>query len=259
MNISLILKTLECWVFPVIFIMVCAMGFSLSASENRLSEEHVILLHGLARSSSSMNKMEKHLKKEGYTVFNVGYESRKKEIKVLSDTAISNTVLKCRQNNARKIHFVTHSMGGILVRYYLKDHELKELGRVVMLSPPNKGSEVVDKLKENPAFKWVNGPAGQELGTDEKSMPQRLGKVTFDLGVITGDRSINLILSLLIPGDDDGKVSIERAKIEGMNDFLVIHATHPFIMKNNKAILQTIHFLKYGKFQRIAKPAKQSE
>jgi triacylglycerol lipase len=139
-------------------------------------------------------------------------------------------------------------MGGILVRYYLKENRIPELGRVVMLSPPNGGSEVVDKLGGTFLFKWMNGPAGQQLGTGENSIPKQLGPVDFDLGIITGDRSINLILSCLIPGSDDGKVSIENAKVKGMKDFRVIHASHPFIMKNKEAMSQVVSFLKTGHF-----------
>jgi len=139
-------------------------------------------------------------------------------------------------------------MGGIIVRYYLKYNQIPDLGRVVMLSPPNRGSEVVDKFGQTLLFKWLNGPAGQQLGTGENSLPNRLGDVTFDVGIITGDRTINLILSQIIPGVDDGKVSVKNAKLKGMKDFIIIHATHPFIMKNPKAIEQTLSFLRTGKF-----------
>jgi hypothetical protein len=217
---------------------------------NDLSSEYVVLLHGLIRTESSMEKLAKHLSDEGFGVFNLGYPSRSKTIEVLAEEEIPKALVYCRTKGAKKIHFATHSMGGILVRYYLKHHDIQELGRVVMISPPNNGSEIVDKLGGNCIFKWLNGPAGSQLGTDDNSMPKKLGTVDADLGVITGDRSVNLILSYIIPGKDDGKVSVESAKIKGMNDFIVIHATHPFIMKNRYAIEQTTMFLKYGKFKR---------
>ena len=140
-------------------------------------------------------------------------------------------------------------MGGILVRYMAKHGLLPNIHRVVMLSPPNKGSEVVDKLGELWAFEFINGPAGQELGTGSASLPLQLGAANFEVGIITGNRSINLILSLLIDGDDDGKVSIERAKLDGMKDFLVIPASHTFIMQNLTAIEQTLYFLDHGVFR----------
>lgn len=215
-----------------------------------VSTEFVVLLHGLAHSKRTMAKLGHSLSEAGYGVLNLGYPSRVLTIEEISERYVPKAIDICRQNNAKKIHFVTHSMGGIIVRYYLKHHYVPELGRVVMLSPPNKGSEVVDKLKNNFLFKWLNGPAGQQLGTDSNSLPKQIGNVNFDLGVITGDRSINLLLSIIIPGPDDGKVSIENARIEGMKDFIIIHSAHPFIMKNKRAIMQTIAFIKNGKFTR---------
>ena len=118
-----------------------------------------------------------------------------------------------------------------------------------MIAPPNQGSEIVDKLGWLFLFKWINGPAGNELGTDKNSTPNKLGPANFSVGIIAGDRSINWINSLfLIPGHDDGKVSVERTKLAGMGDHIVIHATHPFIMQNRKAIRQTIQFLRTGAF-----------
>ena len=209
----------------------------------------VILLHGLARTQSSMKTMETHLIQAGYSVLNLGYPSRKKNIQNLVNDHLIPAIQKCCQKGAKKIHFVTHSMGGILVRYYLKWNHLDELGHVVMLSPPNAGSEVVDTFKSFFLFKWINGPSGDQLGTTPDALPIILGDVDFHPGIITGDRSINLILSWIIPGPDDGKVSVTRAKVKGMADFRVIHATHPFIMKNSEAIALTLHFLKYGSFE----------
>jgi hypothetical protein len=141
-------------------------------------------------------------------------------------------------------------MGGIIARAIDRKGAPFQFGRVVMLSPPNKGSEVVDTLGDWWLFEKINGPAGGELGTGDDSTPNRLGRPSFDFGVITGDQSINWILSTLIEGADDGKVSVENAKLDGMSDFIVIPATHPFIMKNETAIAQTTHFLEYGSFEK---------
>src|ERR1035438_7551415 len=216
-----------------------------SAAEN---QEYVILLHGLCRTSRSMLPMERALSKTGYHVLNVGYPSRTASVEKLSDDAIGRAVTDCQQAGATKIHFVTHSLGGILVRSYLSRHAIPSLGRVVMLGPPNQGSEVVDKLGSWWAFKKLNGPAGNELGTDGNSTPDQLGPAHFCVGVIAGYRSINWINSLLIPGRDDGKVSVERTKLAGMADHIVIHSAHPFLMRNRTAIRQTIHFLRNGMF-----------
>ena len=221
------------------------------------ASDTVILLHGLCRTSRSMERMECALIAEGYGVKNVGYPSRTAPIEKLADDAIGEAVADCERNGAARIDFVTHSLGGILVRSYLARHPLPSLGRVVMLAPPNKGSELVDRLGRLFLFRWINGPAGNELGTTANSVPNRLGPVNYPAGIIAGDRSINWINSLLIPGRDDGKVSIERTQLTGMKDFIVIHSAHPFIMKNREAIRQTIQFLRTGNFEHAAGRARQ--
>lgn len=212
----------------------------------------VILLHGLARTDASMAKMERALRFEGYRIVNVDYPSRKDTVERLALYYVGSAIEDCRASSPEKVHFVTHSMGGILVRYYLAHQRVTELGRVVMLSPPNGGSEVVDTLADVPGFHALHGPAGRQLGTEQDSIPNRLGPVSYPVGIITGSRSINLILSLLIPGEDDGKVSIERARLEGMADFLVVPHTHPMIMNSDEVIYQTSQFLRHGTFERSA-------
>jgi len=213
--------------------------------------ECVILLHGLARTADSMEEMQEALQEAGYRVVNYDYPSREKPIAELAGSVIPAALAACDEGEpVVSINFVTHSLGGILVRYFISQQPIDKLGRVVMLSPPNHGSEVIDKLGDMPGFDWLNGPAGDQLGTEAGSVPNLLGKVDFELGIITGDRSINLILSMLIPGPDDGKVSIERAKIAGMTDFMVVHHSHPFIMSEPDVIEQTIYFLRYGRFSR---------
>jgi triacylglycerol lipase len=239
----------------LIIIIMAIIGASSPASNSpavfpngRFKSENVILLHGLCRTGRSMVKMQHALAAAGYTVLNLDYPSRKALIPKLADDAIGKAISQCRQNGATKIDFVTHSMGGILVRSYLARYAVPDLGRVVMIAPPNQGSEVVDKLGGFELFKWINGPAGNELGTDKDSLPNRLGPANFPVGIVAGDRSINWINSLLIPGPDDGKVSVTRAKLAGMRDFIVIHSAHPFIMRNSEAIRQTIAFLQNGEF-----------
>jgi triacylglycerol lipase len=211
-----------------------------------LSSEHVVLLHGLARTSSSMEVMATALSSEGYQVWNMDYPSRKYSIPELAK--IVRAEIASKTAGAEKVHFVTHSMGGIIIRYIQKYDPLPDIGRVVMLSPPNHGSEVVDELGNTWHFELINGPAGRQLGTDKDSIPFKLGPVDFETGIITGDRSINWINSMIIPGKDDGKVSVESAKVEGMKDFLIVHASHPFIMKDKVVTSKCLSFLRNGHF-----------
>ena len=218
-------------------------------SVNSYSAECVVLLHGLARTSSSMNELEQKLIKEGYYVANIDYPSRKKEIVELSEIAVNEGLGKCNENSAAPVNFVTHSLGGILVRQYYKNHAPENVNRVVMLGPPNNGSEVVDNLKDTPGFELFNGPAGMQLGTQDKDIPKSLGPVNFELGVIAGTQSINLLLSTFLPNPDDGKVSVESTKVDGMSGFVALPATHPFLMKNDQVIDEVINFLEHGEFQ----------
>ena len=210
--------------------------------------DSVILLHGLARSDWSMAKIEKALTREGYCVQNINYDSTRKNIETLAEEAIGPALEACPDE--ARVHFVTHSLGGILVRQYLQHQQIGNLGRVVMLGPPNKGSEVVDNFRDFPGFHFFHGDAGLELGTGETSVPNRLGHANFDLGIIAGTRSINILLSRMIPGVDDGKVSVENTRLPGMSDHLEMDVTHTFMMRDDKVIEQVIHYLQQGRFKR---------
>ena len=208
----------------------------------------IILLHGLARTSRSMNKASKLLEAYGYKIINVDYPSRKHTIETLALNAIAPALKQCAATDINKIHFLTHSMGGILVRYYLSTRRIDKLGRVVMLAPPNQGSEVVDKLAGWLLFKAMNGPAGLQVGTDKNSMPNLLGPVNFPAGIIAGDKSVNPLLSQLFPETNDGRVSVARTQVEGMDDFIVMPYCHPFIMRRVAVIEQALHFIQRGYF-----------
>lgn len=210
-----------------------------------------VLLHGLARSASSMSKMREALEREGYRVANVGYPSTQMPIEELAGIAIPLALDYCRDSTS--VNFVTHSMGGILVRQYLSTNSINNLHRVVMLGPPNQGSEVVDVLREVPGFELINGDAGLQLGTGKKSVPLQLGPADFELGVIAGNSSINLLLSTMIPGEDDGKVSVANTRLEGMRDHLVVDVSHPLLMRDDDVIAQVIYFLRFGYFNPITR------
>jgi len=239
------------FLFRKMLMMLCLIfpGIMPSFAVGQETAGNVVLLHGLARTAGSMDSMQKQLSKAGYNVCNIDYPSRKHRIETLTREFVIPEIQQCFINPGKAIHFVTHSLGGIIVRQIAVEYEQISIGRVVMLSPPNQGSEVVDKLGTWGLFQWINGPAGTQLGTAKDSLPNQLGAATFELGIITGNRSINLILSSLIPGPDDGKVSIQNARLDGMQDFLVVEQTHPFIMSNDKVQSQTLYFLQTGRFQ----------
>jgi pimeloyl-ACP methyl ester carboxylesterase len=202
------------------------------------ASEGVVLLHGLARTPRSMARIERDLMQAGYVV-------------ALSEGVFDRIRESAPLRACTRVHFVTHSMGGIVLRDMVSKHRIERLGRVVMLGPPNQGSELVDRLGSWRLFRWINGPAGQQLGTGPDLLPNRLGPVDFELGVIAGDRSINWINSGMIPGADDGKVSVERTKIAGMKDHLVVHTTHPTMLSHRTVISAVRRFLKTGAFRDV--------
>lgn len=227
------------------------LGFSLPAWTQKPVADCVVLLHGMGRSAFSMQSMNKHLRQAGFNTVNIDYPSTSLSIEAIAAKYLPQAITLCA-TVSRKIHFVTHSLGGIVVRHFLQNHRLPPGSRMVMLSPPNQGSELADRLKSKRWYRWLMGPAGQQLGTDAASVPSRLQAIPLEVGVITGRFSLEPWFSRHIPGADDGKVSVERARLEEMQDFLVVKRSHPFIMRAPEVKQQTLHFLRYGRFQHNA-------
>jgi pimeloyl-ACP methyl ester carboxylesterase len=218
-------------------------------SDSTPNKDSVVILHGIARTYRCMRSLAKFLKSQGYRVLNVGYPSTRFPLASLIEQ-VHKKVEDFNQDHQRKIHFVGYSMGGLLARGVINRHRPPNLGRVVQLASPNQGSEVADFWKNNFLFKWIFGPAGQELGTREKDTAHILGPVDYELGVVAGNCTFDPISSALIKGPNDGKVSVESTKAPGLTDHIVIPATHTFIIYNREAWNQTLHFLESGKFNR---------
>jgi pimeloyl-ACP methyl ester carboxylesterase len=207
----------------------------------------VVLLHGLGRSERSMAPLARYLEENGFRTRNVGYASTALPVRELVETLHEELQVCCVDGDG-PLHFVTHSLGGILVRAYVSLYPPANLGRVVMLSPPNKGSELADAVRETWLAQVNPVPAVKELGTDPDSVPNLLGPVGFELGVITGDESWHPLGTLLIEGESDGVVSLESAQVEGMKAFLVMPTDHTFIMRDPEVARQVVHFLRTGEF-----------
>ncbi len=210
-------------------------------------DEVVVLLHGLFRSERAMAPLARHLEQAGWTTLSIDYPSTREPIETLA-ARVRREIVE-RAPAAATVHAVTHSLGGVLLRQLMARDPLPRFGRAVLLAPPSGGSEVVDAL-DAWGLAWSLGPAGRALGTGPDSAPRRLPPPGFELGVIAGSASFNPLSSWLIPGPDDGRVSVDSARIEGMRDFLVVERTHTFIMRGDEVKRQVVHFLRSGAFVR---------
>ena len=239
------IRLLSCSIVIMMLLAGCHLN---SATENTVKKECVIVIHGLGKSAFSMRKIARALNEEGYTVWNGSYPSTREPIETLADNYIAAGLQHCNHHHAKRIHFVTHSMGAILFRDYQQRHPVKNIGRVVMLAPPNHGSEIVDRLGHWPLYQRLLGPAGSSLTTGDSDLPHRLGATSADVGIIAARLSIEPWFSILLPGPDDGKVSIASTQLDGMNDFVTAPTTHGLIVHHRSSIQQTQRFLRTGHF-----------
>ena len=230
--------------------MTCALLWVLAGCSSPPPDgaDSVIVVHGLGRTPASMTILVSRLKNAGFRVVSFGYPSTSEPMEALVDR-LQDEIGRCCGSEAETVHFVTHSMGGVLVRSYLSQRPEAHQGRVVMLSPPSQGSELVDAFADSPLRRLFLGPAGSQLGTDSAGITSQLGPVRFGLGIVTGDRSISPLGSWLIPGPDDGKVGVDRAMVDGATDFIVVSATHTFIMNRKDVSEEVVHFLRQGRFR----------
>lgn len=222
---------------------------SLSSEDGITNREVcIILLHGLGRSSVSMKGVQWRLEDEGYVVVNNSYAWLGKSIEEIAPIVIDEGLSDCADLGLSQIGFVTHSMGGILLRQYLHSKPIAGLGRVVMLAPPNQGSTMADHLLANEMLEPLLPESTHQLGTGEDSLPKRLGPVNFELGVIAGTDT----RAVLSPGLDDvandGTVAVQETRVEGMQDFIVLPVDHSFMMWRDTVLDQVVQFLGRGQF-----------
>lgn len=208
--------------------------------------ECVVILHGIFRTSRHMRKLAAYLAAQGYDIMNIDYPSTRYSLEELANIIQDN--IGTLKDEYHKMHFVGYSMGGLLLRVLLAQYKPNQIGRVVLLAPPNKGSEVADLLQNNWLYKKLYGPAGQQLITDQSSFVHLFGDVDYECGVIAGTVSVDPVSSLLIKGICDGKVSVESTKLNGMRDHVVVPASHTFFPYNHNVQYQTLYFLQHGFF-----------
>ena len=216
---------------------------------NLASKEAVILLHGIFRTRRAMRPLEKFLQKKGYIVLNLDYPSTRLSLNELLHY-IHGPINEFLKQEFTSVHFVGYSMGELLIRAYLKRNRPEHMGRVVMLGTPNKGSHLADFLKRWRLYRWLWGPAGQELGTKQEKIIPLFGDVDYELGIIAGSRSWDPLCNLVFDGPHDSRVAVESTKLEGMRDHLVLPLPHFCLPISARVKHQVLSFLQQGSFNR---------
>ncbi len=239
--------------YSALFLLLCLiiMPSSKTIAQNNRKNEIVILLHGIGNTKWNMYFAETALKQEGYATYNLSYPSLEYDIPKLSAFIEEKLESVGLWRDYAKVHFVTHSMGGLIARTYLNDNKdnipKTRMGRVVMIAPPNQGSEVSDFLQDFFLYQWSYGPAGQQLTTAYQQ--QQDIDLYYDLGIIAGRKEWPYpVARLLIPEESDGRVAVSRTKLKGMKDHITIPATHTFISWKASTHQHIIDFLKNGRF-----------
>ncbi|MCP3982868.1 MAG: alpha/beta hydrolase [bacterium] len=196
-----------------------------------------------------MRPLEKRLNQEGYAVHNIGYPSRSEPPDELV-RHLQGSLDECCLESGDKLHFVTHSLGGVLARAVLADQRPRALGRVVMIAPPNKGTELVDAFGDDWWFRLFLGPTAETLGTGHTSFPRSIGPPDYELGIIAGAHPLSSRMGAwIVTGENDGVVSVESTRVEGMTDFLAVPVGHVRIRDDGLVADEVVFFLRKGRFE----------
>ncbi len=214
-----------------------------------MKDDVVIFLHGIGHSKFYMLYLKRGFEKQGYNTLNIDYPSTQRDIKSLA--SYLGHMLKQHKiwSQYKRVHFVTHSMGGLVCGFYLQDlcDRQDQLGRVVMLGTPHGGSEIADKLQNFKPYQMIFGPAGQELTTTCRSSEQI--EPFYDLGVIAGNKNWFYPLGRVIFNKPhDGCVSVESTQIKGLKDHLTLPVLHGMMCWSRRVRAHCIHFIQNGYF-----------
>ncbi len=241
-------------ILPVVFL--CGIVFGSSAvpasasgqdtAVNRTAREMVIFLHGAINSSFSMKRLEKAFAMQGYRTFNWDWDGRNHSIEW--NAARLDSLLEVKNAYQQPLHFVTHSMGALVIRYYLDHYEVPKVGRVVMIAPPNQGSAIATELQDFPPFRWIYKGTIDYLTTGENAFADTIGTPTCEFGIIAGGTGDKYGYTWYLPGDDDSILSVEHTRLEGAADFILVNDVHSTIMIRDETIRHALHFIKHGSF-----------
>jgi pimeloyl-ACP methyl ester carboxylesterase len=207
-----------------------------------------LLLHGHGRTGLSMGLLAARLQAAGWDTLAPSYGFRRSLPAILD--VLKGPVASFAADR-ESLDIVTHSMGGLVARALITAHRPANLRRVVMLAPPNRGSELADLLASLNLAETILGPAHSHLLTRRSAADEALlGPVDYELGIVAGNRSLGPIPARILPPPHDGKVSVLATHLAGMADHIVVPVPHTLMTAHPLTGAQALHFLRHGRFQR---------
>jgi len=212
--------------------------------------EGVVLLHGLGMARWIMRPAERALGTEGYETLNLSYASTRRSLDAIVE-ALDKQIAPFAQQR-RAIHFVGHSLGGLVIRRYLVTRRPDNLGKVVMFGTPNHGSELANFTRQIGLERIFLGQMGDVLCVGRPTdVEAQLGSVDYPLGVIAGNRpGWQNIFGPCFKETHDGKVTISSSKLAGMTDHIVVPYGHDEMVRKPEAQAQMVHFIRESRFER---------
>jgi len=210
------------------------------------TSEHVILLHGVLKSGFSMKRLQTALEQEGYHAFNWDYDAR--NFTVQENAAKLDSLIRAKDFVRRRIHFIAHSIGALVVRHYFEEYPQNNPGRIVMIAPPNQGSRLATELRDFPPFRWFYKKSIANLLTGADAFAPNAGIPDTEFGIIAGGTGGEHGFTWYLPGDDDSVLSVEQTRLRGAADFIVLPHVHGTIVIQDDTILQSLYFIEHGRF-----------
>ncbi|MDY0315302.1 MAG: putative lipase [Bacteroidales bacterium] len=210
----------------------------------------VYLLHGYGSPKTIMNKIKKDLEKSDFIVENYAYPAFYVDL----DSLGKNLYLDILEDNYDSVSFVTHSMGGLVVRNMLKysgtDLSFPKIFRIVMIAPPNRGADIADFFKNTKLIKKMLGPNVEKMTTDSTSYANQLPiPINTELGIIVGESKYKAGYNWFIGRKNDGLLIPERVFLGNEKDVAICNYSHLGVVKNKKPRKLVLEFLKHGNFK----------
>ncbi len=240
-------------------LLLFSLFFTRAAQAATPEPDCVVLLHGIGTQGYVMKRLESALVEYGYRVVNISYPSREMSFEKLAGEYLPAQLQAADVARAPRLNFITHSMGSLIVRKLIQDARPANLGRVVMVGPPNHGSTAADEAGENAILREYMGENLVRLGTHENNIVSTLGPANFDVGIIAGNITSVTIFGRALSGQNDGAVTVESARLEGMHDFLVVPYSHTMMLWRDEVVQQALTYLREGKFKHAETAAPEAK